>query len=211
MLRISRLVLTLSTTIVVLAFLTSAASALRSLSVSPGGTMEATSEGLVTFEDGEFFRLLRIQCALTLNGTLATSAAKRTGEHIGETTSGRTGTEARTCRESLGGVPSIIILFPIELTYNSILGTLPAITGILFKARSKFLIESAGGEFRCLYEGLTGLLAALVGGRISRIRFLGEPINLLIDLNRGTGNACPGRGGLRGSMNVNSAQTVTLV
>ncbi len=193
-----------------LALLTGAASANRSLSLSPAGTVRAVSEGKVTFEEpsGSF----GLACNLTLNGTTARSVAKRAGEHIGSITEGRT----NECRDTFFGIAGSATLLvepraPFDQVYTAFLGTLPEINGILFRSDARFLLVTAIGS--CLYatsaarEAPALFEAARGTGAITRGHFLRDSTRLLTRLS----GTCPATGSLAGRFTVSPTQTVRLL
>ncbi len=209
MLKISRICTVIVAVIAGLALIAGAASANRSLSLSPAGTVRSTSEGKVTFEEpsGSF----GLACNLTLTGTTERIAPKRAGTHVGSITEGRT----NECRDTFFGTAGeAVLLFergPFEIVYSSFLGTLPAINGILFRADARFLLTTSIG--RCLYETTAAREAAFLfeatpaTGVVTRGHFLSTPVRRLIRLS----GFCPETGNLAGKFTVTPTQTVRLL
>ncbi len=193
-----------------LALLTGAASANRSLSLSPAGRVAATSEGKVTFEEprGSF----GLACNLILNGTTERVSVKRAGTHIGSITEGNT----NECRDTFFGIAGSATLLvepraPFDQVYTAFLGTLPRINGILFNSDARFLLVTAIGS--CLYatgaaREAPALFEADAAGAISRGSFVRGEVTRLLTRLSGT---CPGTGSLAGRFTVSPRQTVRLL
>lgn len=190
-----------------LAVVTTSASANRSLSVSPGGATRETSEGMVTFEEPG---ILGVACNLTLNSTTPRSIAKRAGTHMGSITEGR----ASECRDTIFGTAATAIVLvevrrPFTIVYNSFLGTLPNITGILGLQVFAIRLSSLPGD--CLFATNTGvgiLWAVGAGGVVRRKRYL---INLTIPLSMTISGSCPGDAEMQGTMSLSPGQTIRLI
>jgi hypothetical protein len=212
MMRLIRATLLASIALFSLALLAGSASANRSIEVEgleSGRSISLTSEGAVTFleEAGGTDR-----CNVTLTGTIGRLIAKTTRlpeGQIGSITGGRT----RECVGPFGEAhaenivlaePRVVGLRgPIPLRYNSFLGTLPRINGILIVAlRPGFLIRPAGLE--CLYRvaELGALIEFELNGalpRSGRGRFLTNVANLVAELSNAF---CPRSGELRFNFNI---------
>lgn len=127
-----------------LALFTSAAAALRSITVNRT-RVTATSRSVI-FEASE----LNTTCEVTLNGeTTVTAAAKRAGTNIGVITEGRTTNCRGAAREAR--VLNTAVR-PIRIQYASFAGTLPRITSVsVTGVESEFLLNTFFGS--CLYKG----------------------------------------------------------
>jgi hypothetical protein len=211
--RLASRVLTASVAILVIcAIAVGSAAALRSLSLSPGGEFTAAIPNLrLRGNNGT-----NLICNVTLRGTLVRPAVieKRAGAAVGGITEGRGSNERRTCRESaFESTVRVTVLAernrPIALTYVAILGTLPAITGVL--------IEAARGEFRidteictALYQGPVGVLIAFdpATGASGAIKFLEERS---VRARERTGFGCPETGTFEGRGSLTPVQTIFLL
>lgn len=205
--RLMKLAMLACTAVFAMAFFAGAAAALRSIGISTAeGGRRIRTEGASTFDSREAFRF-RVTCeSLRLNGELAAAAiAKLTALPTGKVGTIQEGS-ATGCRESLGGAAEIRITVPIDLRYNSILGTLPNITGILVVAlNARFQIRAA---LTCIYEGTVGFLFEVNERReITRGRFLQE----LVRKTAESPGACPATGAIIGTMNVSPAVRVSLL
>lgn len=196
--------LTCVTAAIALALLTSSASALREIRISNPGAQRVTGER-VSFEDES--RFLRTVCLLTLNGTGEERILKAAGNRFGLWTEGRT----TGCR-AFGFASATVILLVSELgpffvAYESFLGSLPSILGILTNAPF-FSVEIRVSGRTCLYEGEMLTLLTVSASRVEQGSFL--PINILF-LQAGSTESCPGFAHLRGTIRYERARTVTLV
>ena len=188
------------------AALAGTATALRSLSIEPAGGIEATGRLTIRQLAG-----IEIWCNVTLRGGVAPSVPKTVGAMFGMIT----GATTRECagNEFIVGPPSLIFLVPIPMLYNSFLGTLPNITGILVSMNPmKFRIDEERGPrlppVRCLYEGPVGALFPLAEGEFERFTFLREEIRL----KEGEPiSECEAKSRLVGTLTVTPRQRVTLV
>jgi hypothetical protein len=211
MAKFTRLLLGACVAVVALAMFAGPALALRSIQVSNPGAQRGTG-ARVSFEEGGGF--LRTVCeGLTLSGEGNERIAKTVGAVVGTITRGET-----TGCVAFGFVGATILVEatreePFTMTYRSILGTLPAITGILTLTRNvKFTIRVSGRT--CRYAGDSGALYAvrLESRRVALITetatFLPEP---RAAIQPGSTAECPRSGELRGSLTLERARTVTLV
>jgi hypothetical protein len=188
------------------AALAGSAVALRSLSFAPGGAIEAVAARLTIRQPAG----IEIWCNVTLRGMIVPSVAKMIGAPVG----GITGSATRECAGNrfIVGPPTLIFLTPIPIMYESFLGTLPNITGLLVRfAPMKFLINEergAGREVTCLFEGPVGALLPIAGGEFERFTFLREEIRL----KEGRPiEECEANSRLVGTFTVTPRQRVTLL
>ena len=192
------------------AMLTSPALALRSLQGSNPGAAESTGTNISFEEEGGF---LRTACSgVTLRGSLNERVAKSVGAAVG------TITEARTtgCR-AFGFVSATVTVEvepgrPFRASYNSILGTLPTITGTLVLTEGIRFSVVAGGR-TCRYEGRVGFLLTVAREARGALSFesgstLAEPKMRLV---AGSSESCPREGSIRGRLRFERTRTVTLV
>jgi hypothetical protein len=193
-----------------LTLLAGVAAANRSLSLGPAGTARWSSEGSFTLEEpsGSY----GIACSWTMNLTIERVIAKRVGTHFGSVTEGRT----TACRDTFFGTAASAIYLvepgrPWDIVYNSFLGTLPRISGILLRMDFRSLTTNAIG--RCLWEtGAAREMALLweadsATGAVSRGFFLDEDIRLLIRLT----GTCPATAGSSARFRITPTQTVRLL
>jgi len=188
-----------------LTLLAGSAAAEESLRLSPSGEFTATSEGAITFQSA----LISVNCSVTLSGRtdteVETSVARLLPEGIiGEIDEGRAG----SCRESFGGAAEARFLITenllANLRYDSFLGTLPSITGVLLTALAVKLQISTFG-LRCLYEGAVGMLITFPpSGGANSVRLL-EPTVRLVSGSEG----CAREGTLRGRFRLTPEQTIS--
>ena len=160
MMRLTRAILLASIALFSLALLASSASANRSIEIEGlerGRAISLTSEGALTFTEGGG---ATERCNVTLSGTIGRLIAKNTRlpeGQIGSITSGRSANcigpaGERTREVIILAEPRVNVLRrPFPLRYNSFLGTLPRINGLLF------VILTLGYTFfpfglSCLYQ-----------------------------------------------------------
>jgi hypothetical protein len=203
----TRFIVTAITAFMMLAMLTGIASARTRIEVSPT-TTRLTSRGLV------FAGTVNVTCDVTLNGTLQRLITKALGSPAGSVTEGRT----TNCRESFFGATRALVLaeprngFPI--TYSSITGTLPTITGgtLLVEGAFELHVSPFGAAAECLFRGRIG--ARAVENPIRRLavettRHGRIPLAPGGDL-RGDG-LCPASGDMRGDFVPATAITLRLL
>jgi hypothetical protein len=134
-----------------LALMAGSAAALRALEVAPGGAIRA--EGPVRVN--EALRVANIECELTLSGFLNRSIPKMTGAPVGQLTR----VEFRLCIETFRRIPWIVTALveprtPALIQYNTFLGTLPEITGILVVIPNFGIrVTNAERTVECLFRG----------------------------------------------------------
>ncbi|HYV15510.1 MAG TPA: hypothetical protein VE972_05785 [Conexibacter sp.] len=194
---------------VALALLASVAAGSASLGIEPAGSFTATSEGRVTFQDrgGAF----RVSCNMTLTGILGIGVNKEAARSLVEGPVAKVKTATLgSCTETLGGAAEGRFLLeaeePYQLRYDSFLGTLPNITGVLLTTLGvKLELGSRSLGIRCLFEGEIGFLVRVEAGRMSRFTYL-ESVTRLISGSE----SCPREGAIRGTMRLATAQTITL-
>jgi len=169
---------------------------------APGGTIEARSEGRLTFQAG----VIRVTCRVVLRGRLLTTAIPATsGSKFGELTGARIEEcEGGTLERALIGEREAW-----ELKVSALLGSLPeTITGLLFTINTAQLQFSLLG-IRCLYSGIAGALLTLrraeeLGFTAGTGRFLESTYRLV------SGAGCPESGTMRGSISFSPAQTLKM-
>jgi len=205
MAKFTRLLIGACVAVVALAMFAGPALALRSLQTSNPGAQEGTGSNVSFEEEGGFLRT--VCTGLTLRGSGNERVAKTAGAAVGTITEGRT----TGCR-AFGFVSATITVEaeaarPFRMGYNSILGTLPTITGILTLTEGvRFTIVSGGRT--CRYEGRSGFLFPVSRGTYEGGSFLAEPKARLL---AGSTRECPAEGSLRGRLNFERQRTVTLV
>ena len=147
---IKRLALTACAASALLAFAVGTAPANRALGIRPGGPIFA--EGPVRLN--ESLGVANIECELHLEGVLRGVVQKVPSLPIGEAGM-LTRDEFREC-ETLRRPVVVEGLVepgtPAPIVYNSFLGVLPAITGVLMIALNVG-VQVTIGESRCLYRG----------------------------------------------------------
>ncbi|HYV14881.1 MAG TPA: hypothetical protein VE972_02545 [Conexibacter sp.] len=191
--------------VVALAMLAGPALALRSIQTSNPGVQEGTGAN-VSFEEGAGF--LRTVCeGLTLRGEGNERIGKRPEAVVGLITEGRT----VNCR-AFGFAAATVTVeatreAPFRMEYNSILGTLPEITGILTLTENVKFTIVAGGR-TCRYEGIAGFLFPVTRGTYENGDFLAEPKAHLL---AGSTRECPREGSLRGRLRFERQRTVRLM
>jgi hypothetical protein len=209
MAKLARILFGTCVAIVALAMSAGPTLALRSLQISNPGVQRATGINVSFEEEGQFLRTI---CGgVTLWGTSNERVAKARNAAVSTITRG----ETTACR-AFGFIEATVTVEaetrrPFRMGYNSILGTLPIITGILTLTEGvRFTIESAGR--RCRYEGRAGFLFPVreafglrdyEGGS-----FLPEPKARIL---AGSTGECPAEGSLRGSLRFETTRTVTLI
>ena len=209
--RVKRTVVVIVVALGIVAGTSTMASASFGIGIAPNGAIEGTSEGRLVFRGGAG---VEISCEVVLRGNLVPLVRKLVGQPFGAIAGG----EARGCVGNMFtiGVPTVMFLAPIPLTYNSFLGTLPNITGLLVnfqplnfrtnetEARARILAE-------CLYEGTIGGLLTVAGGEFDRLRFLeANRARLKAERSRGVEN-CEAEMVLRGSLRIAPRQRAVLL
>jgi hypothetical protein len=195
--------------IATLSVFTSAATALRELRVFANLSSVGTGANVSFEEEGGFLRTL---CAgVTLTYRFATFWSKFSGSSAGTVTEGST----RGCT-AFGFVGATVTFEvsrerPFRERYNSILGTLPNITGILTLIEGVRFTIVAGGR-TCRYEGRLGFLLEVTREArgtllFERGSFLPEP---KARIQAGSTESCPAEGSLRGSLRFETASEVRL-
>jgi hypothetical protein len=210
MAKFTRLLIGACVAVVALAMFAGSALALRSVQTSNPGAQSGTGRN-VSFEEGGGF--LRTVCeGLTLNGEGRERIAKTAGAEVGSITEGRT----TNCR-AFGFVAATITVeaeprTPFNMRYNSILGTLPTITGILTLTEGvRFTIIGSGRT--CRYEGRAGFLIIVTREARGALvyesgDFLAAPKATILP---GSTERCPREGSLNGRLRFERVRTVTLV
>ncbi|HYV14904.1 MAG TPA: hypothetical protein VE972_02665 [Conexibacter sp.] len=210
MAKFTRLLIGACVAVVALAMVAGPALALRSIQISNPGAQSGTGVR-VSFEEGGGF--LRTVCeGLTLNGEGNERIPKRKGATLGLITSGTTagcrafGLFAATVRVEATREA------PFTVKYESILGTLPIITGRLaLTSGVKFTIEAAGRT--CRYAGEAGALWPVTREArgeltIQEANFLANPRAIV---QEGSTRECPREGELRGTVRLERVRTIKLV
>jgi hypothetical protein len=196
---------------VALGLLAASATANRAIEIEPVGEITKVSEDFtITAFGGE----VRIRCRLILRGSLGPQIQKiralpegRFGQIRSAATEG--------CRSNLGGARVIVLIEanrPLNLRYESFLGNLPNITGILFRKLAFEFKVSEAVVGNCLYRGDVGLLITFppvedgAGNRFNQERF-----NIPNSVPVIEGMLCPESVELSGRGRVTPAQRVILV
>ena len=202
----SKLKLLFATTVALVAFaaLTSSAGAFRA-EIRNGGSISAVSLGKITFGNGP-----TIQCSLTLNGTLATSATISAGSRMGAISE----VAISACS---GGEIEEVLNTPWNITIKSIPSGLPdSVTSLSLNFRGlAFLINPFFGIPNCLYAeegtrvlgGILGLTDTGTNTYTSGLIRLDETIQI----RWFTGSVgCPSEGSFRGTFRLNPTQSITI-
>jgi hypothetical protein len=215
----SKFLLAALTAALALSLAVGTASALRSLSIE--GETTVVGEGLVSFAGGG----TTVKCPTTITRTISRAIPKTNGILLGRITRIATNRPEANCTSSTGTLQGIIILAPepreeagstkCRLFFESIVGTLPNITGIRkiikgcligFETRVELV-----GVIRCLYkEDGTGIAArenVERGGRITSVE-IGRNRAVILE---GQSGFCPGEGELFGTIVPRNSPTVRLV
>jgi hypothetical protein len=137
-----------------------AAAALRSLGIQPNTEVVASGPVEITESGG----ILIIRCEMFLTERYASAVAKRPGAILG--TMRRI--EFTLCRDNIGGrwtvTSTVEPRTPSSVTFNSYLGTLPNITGVLASAANVGIRTVAGGgRPNCLFRGSLLFLISRIG------------------------------------------------
>ena len=202
----SKLKLLFAATVALVAFaaLTSTAGAFRA-EIRNGGAINAPSLGKITFGTSP-----TIQCSLTLNGTLATSATLAAGTRIGAINE----VAISACS---GGEVERVLNVPWEIVVKSVPSGLPdsATSLSLSLRRVAFLLETFFGIINCLYaeEGTRiagGILSLADTGTNTYTTGLLRA-DETIQLRRSSGSgSCPTEGGFAGTFRLNATQSITV-
>jgi hypothetical protein len=199
----------------------SAASALRSLSIT--GESTVIGEGIIDLVSAG--GRITIRCPLTILKTISRAIPKTSGILLGRVTRIAANSPEPDCSSSLGELQRIIILAPearegeestkCRLFFESIVGILPAITGINaiikgcligFETRVELI-----GVIRCLYKedgrGVAIRESVEAGGRLTRIE-IGRNTEIVLE---GQSGFCARELELQGDMTVRSSPSVRLV
>jgi hypothetical protein len=208
-----RLSMTCLTVVLALSLTTSIAAALRSFSLSAAGEFRAVGRAL-TFEAEE----LRFQYNVTFTGTLARSIPKTRGAHVGSITRG----VVEGCRviepstSTCSATAAPLGELSWNINYESFLGTLPNVTGILLLIEGEDLLiaEAVMGRNRreCLYRGTIGLLARVgARGEVGGFSFVAgrNLLTLFRDLN--LSGLCSLVKSDRGELSFSPTQTLRLI
>lgn len=127
-----------------------AATASRSLVTTGGGQNITGTQGALVFVGSNG---VRMTCEVTLSGSIHAAIAKAARALMGHLFAAPT----RNCRNTFGITPTSATALiesrrPWHIEYVGILGTLPAITGVLGLIKgTRFLLRF--NEMSCLYEG----------------------------------------------------------
>ena len=167
--------------------------------VEPAGTISSVSEGKVIFASGS----TRIECNLTLRGSLNSRVTLTAGQSLGTIT----GVEARECS---AGATVTVLATPWTLEYTSTEGTLPnAATAVNFNVlRAAFRLSLFGGFINCLYEGNQPSILSVSGTNpyTSGVITI-EPVSL----PRRAGSGCPATGSMSGTFRgLSPSQRITV-
>ncbi len=187
--------------VVAVAAFASSASAFRA-TVSRGGAISSVSAGKITFGNSA----PRIECNLTLNGSLLTSFEITANTQMGEVT------EVRIANCSGGEVERVLNL-PWRITVNTALGRGPdSYTGILFNiVNAAFNLNTFFRTINCLYSGTAGALLSLNDTGTDTYTTAGiralETVQL--PLSRG-GELCPREGSFAGTFGLSPQQSITV-
>lgn len=183
-----------------------------SFNVSPGGSITAASQGLVTFSTS----VVNVFCRVTLSGSVARGPiAKQRLNQFGSITSA-----GRTCNDIQPGTPiSVVPLnLPWRLRYDTILGSLPdAVSGLLFWVNPFSFRMLVSGFMDCSIivnlQGRLGVLTRVAGAA----RYATNLLRLLTqrpDIITQHSGLCPSAvlaSGLSGDFSLTPRQTLTRI
>lgn len=200
-----KLLLAATVVVVVLTALTASAGAFRA-EIRNGGNISAPSLGKITFGNGS----PTIQCSLTLNGTLATSATISANSQLGAISE----VSISACS---GGSVEETLNKSWELVIKSIPSGLPDSArelGLSLR-RVAFELETFGGFVNCLYaeEGrrIAGAILALTDTGTNTYTSGLLRVDETIQLRKFRGTfGCPDEGFFRGTFRLNSTQSITV-
>jgi len=198
----SKLKLLFAAAIALVAFaaFASSASAFRA-TVRNGGAISSASLGKITFGSSP-----TIQCSLTLNGSLRTSAELVANETIGSIT------EVRITSCSGGSVERVLSL-PWTLTVKSIGGTLPdSATSLSMNiVGSAFNLSTFFEIVNCLYAGTSGGILSLndTGTDTYTTGLIRADETIRLPFRRGS-EACPAEGEFKGTFGLSPQQSITV-
>jgi hypothetical protein len=204
----SKLKLLFAATVAVVAFsaMVSSASAERA-EIRNGGNIASGSLGKITFGNGP-----TIQCSLTLNGSLTTSATIVSGQQIGSIT------EVNINRSSCsGGEVSGVLSLPWAITLDGVPAGLPDnATAMRVKLRrTAFRLSTFFGFINCLYAetGSTSAGGSLALNDTGTNRYttglLTADAAVQLPLISG-GEGCPEEGSFAGTFGLTAQQSITV-
>jgi hypothetical protein len=190
--------------LVAFAALTASASAFRA-TIAAGGNISSASLGKITFGTSP-----TIQCSLTLNGTLKTSAELTAGETLGSIN------EVRIAACSGGEVEEVLSL-PWPVTVKSVPSGLPdsATSLAVNLKRTAFLLSTFFNIVNCLYgeEGtrIAGGTLGLTDTGTNRYTTGLLRADETVQLRKVSGSgSCPAEGGFRGTFGLSPTQSITV-
>jgi len=198
----SKLKLLFAATVALVAFaaLTSSAGAF-SARVAAGGNISSPSLGRITFGSSP-----TIQCNLTLNGSLRTSASIAVNETLGSIT------EVRIASCTGGSVERVLSL-PWPLTVRAIPSGLPdSATSLEVNiVRSSFNLSTFFELVNCLYSGNSAGIIEMAdtGTNTYTTGLVRANETVRIGFVRGS-EACPSTGEFRGRFALNATQSITV-
>jgi len=207
----SKVLLAVLAAVLALSMATGAATALRSISVNPGGAITAIARALTFTASGQ-----SIICEVVLTGEIQRAIPKTAGALVGRITAveiQRRRPETCTKTAGLRVITNITaeLTLPWHIRYQAILGTLPRITGILLIVlRTGFLLDFTdilARNFRCLYEPDLGVLGEVVAGKVSSLRILRQ----VLTGRELPGGRCPEAAELAGEFRLEPAQELILL
>lgn len=200
-----KVVLAAFAAMLLLALGTGAASANRSISLTPTTGQSAVSRAL-TFSSPEV-EGFEVICEVTLTmEEIVRAASKTAGSRIGNIIDAR----VAGCRNGTATVLAPTRAAPWNTTYVSFTGTLPNITSVRLELRgAAFLVSAAGGLSRCLFRG--NPQGDTVGGlRVTGFTATrGVNVGLSVDLRGFV--ACPRNGSFAGTFNLERTVTISLL
>lgn len=200
-----KLVLTASLALVALFAIAATASAYTA-TVRNAGAISTVSSGKVTFTAGTS----RIECNLTLPGTLASSVATIEQE-VGQSLGAIEGTRV-TWAECVGGTVSATLGASWNLKFNRIEGTLPErVTAVDFTIQNaEFLLSTFGGFANCLYHGEAPVTMATNTTRTVDVYTSGTIRTTESLFSLVSGSLCPSSGRMTGTFTMSPQQTITV-
>jgi hypothetical protein len=205
--RTTKLALAMLAATILLSIAAGSAVALRSISAN---STSLIVQGNQTFAGSNGVNII---CPLTLTSTTNRAIAKRAGAILDNVTRvDPVGNGRRPCRTNVLIAAEIVAVLglPWTVVYNSILGTLPRISGALVTVqRFKLLIEVAGQ--RCLYEGDWPALGTVdASGLLGLLTPLRNTLTLVGGLGLTT-SECAGAFEFRGELRATTTPRLSLI
>ena len=199
-----KLVLTAALALVAL-FAVAATASAHNATISPAGEASQVSSGKVTFRAGE----IRIECNLTLAGTLASSVSNlerpEERQSLGSVRSVR-------WAECVGGNVESVLGTPWNILYTGETGAMPnEVSSVQFTVQNaQFLLSTFGGFARCLYAGESPVSMAATRTRTAGVYTSGNIRTTESAFSLVSGFGCPSSGNMTGTFTMSPTQTITV-